>query len=279
MKIHVLIDNKTVTDLDFATEPALSLYFEHNGKSFLFDTGYSDTFIQNAEKMKIDLASLDYIVLSHGHYDHSQGLSKLAAPLAKASAQNPNLRKPTLVAHPYAIEPKRFKEALIGCNMSKSDIACAFDLRLSKTPLWLSDDVVFLGEIPRKTNFEAQTPIGEACIEGQWTPDYVSDDSAMVVKLQDGIVIVTGCSHAGICNMISYAKKITGEDRIVEIIGGLHLENPTPEQLKSTVMFMRDIRAKRVHACHCTGLKAQIELAKAGVNIEDAGAGLMIEVA
>jgi 7,8-dihydropterin-6-yl-methyl-4-(beta-D-ribofuranosyl)aminobenzene 5'-phosphate synthase len=279
MKIHVLIDNKTLTDLDFATEPALSLYIEHNGKSFLFDTGYSDTFIQNAEKMKIDLARLDYVVLSHGHYDHVWGLPKLAAYLAKASALNPVSQKPALVAHPYAIEPKRFKGALVGCDMDKSDIAKAFDLKLSKTPLWISDDVVFLGEIPKETDFEAQRPIGEACIEGAWTPDYVSDDSAMVIKLQDGLVIITGCSHAGICNMISYAKKITGEDRIVEIIGGLHLENPTPEQMNKTVSFMANTGAKRVHACHCTGLKAQIELSKAGVNVEDTGAGLVIEVA
>ena len=101
----------------------------------------------------------------------------------------------------------------------------------------------------------------------------------MVIKLQDGLVIITGCSHAGICNMISYAKKITGEDRIVEIIGGLHLENPTPEQMNNTVSFMASIGAKRVHACHCTGLKAQIELAKAGVAVEDTGAGLVIKVA
>lgn len=279
MKTHVLIDNKTLTDLDFATEPALSLYIEHKGKSFLFDTGYSDTFIQNAEKMKIDLARLDYVILSHGHYDHIWGLPKLTAYLAKVSAQNPVLQKPALVAHPQALEPKRFKGALVGCDMDKSDIAKAFDLKLSKTPLWLCDDVVFLGEIPKENDFEAQRPIGETCIEGEWTPDYVSDDSAMVIKLQDGLVIITGCSHAGICNIISYAKKITDETRIIDIIGGLHLENPTPEQMNKTVSYIVNTGVRRVHACHCTGLKAQIELAKAGIAIEDTGAGLVIEVA
>lgn len=101
----------------------------------------------------------------------------------------------------------------------------------------------------------------------------------MAIKLQEGLVIITGCSHARICNIISYAKKITGGTRIIEIIGGLHLENPPSEQMNKTVSFMASIGAKRVHACHCTGLKAQIELAKAGVAVEDTGAGLVIEVA
>lgn len=278
MKITVLIDNKTLTDLDFPTEPALSLFIEHNGMTLLFDTGYSDTFIGNAERMGLDLRRLDYVVLSHGHYDHIWGLSKLAAYLCADTASAAPRKKPTLIAHPHALEAKRYKGKAVGCDMPMPDIERVFSLGVSKQPIWLTDEVVFLGEIPKETPFEPQKAIGEAFLEGKWAPDYVLDDTALVLKHKEGLVIVTGCSHAGICNIVAAAQRVTGERRIYEIIGGFHLENVSAAQMDDTVASIANSCPRRVHACHCTGLKAQIELSKAGVDIRDTGAGLVIDL-
>ncbi|HKL42815.1 MAG TPA: MBL fold metallo-hydrolase, partial [Clostridia bacterium] len=90
-----------------------------------------------------------------------------------------------------------------------------------------------------------------------------------------GLVIITGCSHAGICNIIDYAKKVCNEDRIIDVIGGFHLLNPEQAVLDKTVEFFKNLNTDKVHACHCTDLKSKIELAKV-VDIEEVGVGMTL---
>ena len=88
-------------------------------------------------------------------------------------------------------------------------------------------------------------------------PDFLPDDSALVYNGREGLIIITGCSHAGICNIISQARKITGVDRVADIIGGLHLLEPPAEQLQATVDYLKKIKLSRLHACHCTDFNRQ----------------------
>ena len=108
--------------------------------------------------------------------------------------------------------------------------------------------------------------------------DFLVDDTALVHQSDMGLVVITGCSHSGICNIIEQAMRITGDDRIVDVIGGFHLLNPSPAQLEGTIAYMEDIQPSQLHACHCTGMRAKNALARVA-NLQETGSGLILEYA
>jgi len=276
LKLTVLVDNNTLTqiDADFRGEPGLSFYIECDNKKILFDTGYSDLFIENAHKMNITLQDIDYIVLSHGHLDHTWGLISLIQMYTRWFCQGLTVKRPILVSHPDVFLPKIIKETWqIGTLISQEEISRRMDLKFSKSPVWITEKLVYLGEIEKLNDFEGLTAIGKVNKDGVWTDDYILDDSALAYKSKDGLVIITGCSHAGICNIIEYAKKVCDETRIIDIVGGFHLQNPSDKQLKCTLDHLRELNLPLVHACHCTDLKSKIALSKV-VKIEEVGVGL-----
>ncbi len=270
MKLTVLVDNNTIIDKNFFGEPGLSFYIEEENTRLLFDVGYSDVFLRNAYKMNIDLKSIDYLVLSHGHLDHTWGLIHLLGSMDYYSSES--LKKATLLAHPMALAPKSDNGEQIGMAYSKEILGSCFNLELSKTPVWITERLVFLGEIERTNSFENQNPIGTTLIDGVEKPDFLMDDSAMAYKTDEGIVVITGCSHSGICNIIDYAKKICGDNRVVDIIGGFHLLSPPEIQMNETLNFLKNTAPKVVHTCHCTDLSSKIALAGV-VNVSEVGVG------
>ncbi len=277
LKLTVLLDNNTFIDRYFYGEPGVSYFIEDEGFNILFDTGYSDAFIKNANKMNIDLRNINSIVISHGHIDHTRGLVHLITNCIEGTVEKTKYNMPSLIAHPLTFEHKEDpEEGYIGSILGEEKLNKYFNMRLSKEPIWLTDKLVFLGEIARENHFENKTPVGKTYEDGKEIDDYVLDDSALAYKSLYGIVIITGCSHAGICNIIEYAKKVCGDDRIVDVIGGFHLLNPSENVIKSTCDYMRKGNVKQIHAAHCTDLKSKIELAKA-VEVNEVGVGLVLE--
>ncbi len=278
LKLAVLIDNNTLTqiDADLRGEPGLCFYIECDQKKILFDTGYSRLFIENADKMRIKLHDIDHIVLSHGHLDHTWGLVSLIQLYNTWSTQKLSFKRPELIAHPDVFLPKTVnKKGQIGSLLNQEEIFMRMDLRLSKSPLWISKRLVFLGEIERSNDFEGLKSRGKLKKDGKWSDDYLLDDSALAYKSKDGLVIITGCSHAGICNIIEYAKKVCKENRIIDIIGGFHLQNPPKRQLKGTLDYLKKLNLNVVHASHCTDLNSKITLSGV-VKIADVGVGLKL---
>lgn len=263
--ITVLVDNNTYIDAYYLGEPAVSYYVEADGKRILFDTGYSDVLLQNAQKLEIDLSRLDYIVLSHGHNDHTGGLRYLA--------QHLDLQKVKLIAHPHCFLPKKAEGMDIGAPYSEMEMGKRIDLQMVKEPVDITEHCGFLGEIERITDFEGGT-IGEQLRNGSWEQDNMLDDSAMFLRTKEGIFIITGCSHSGICNIISYAKKIAGDNRIAGILGGFHLLQEE-ERLYKTISFLEKEKIKKLYPCHCISF-----LAKTKINqiqpIEEVGVGMRI---
>jgi Metal-dependent hydrolases of the beta-lactamase superfamily II len=102
------------------------------------------------------------------------------------------------------------------------------------------------------------------------------EDSALAYRSSEGLVIITGCSHAGICNIVEHAKGICGENKIVDIVGGLHLLDPSKEQMQGTLDYMKKLQPNEVHACHCTDLNSKIALSRV-VNLREVGVGLKLE--
>ncbi len=277
MKLTVLIDNNTLIDRYFLAEPGVSYYIEDDGCKILFDAGYSDAFIRNAMKMGIDLLDLDYVVLSHGHLDHTWGIMPLFRLYTEAIIEDRPVKVPILVAHPQTFATRNIGGlAEIGSLISEEKLSGHFEIKFSNQPVYLTENLLFMGEIEKTNSFEGNEPIGKIVIDCTKADDFVRDDSALVYLSAEGLVIIAGCAHAGICNIVEYARKLCKEDRVVDIIGGFHLLNPPEEQLRATLNYMLSLQPQNVHACHCTDLASKIELAKV-VNLREVGVGLTLE--
>lgn len=266
MKLKVLVDNNTYIDQYYLGEPAVSYYIEDEGNRMLVDAGYSDVFIKNAKAFGIDLASIDTIAISHGHDDHTKGLQYYFGQGYK--------NKPMLVAHPEAFEEKIIDKLAIGSPILTDELRTKCKLKLSKTPIQVSRNITFLGEIPQTSNFEIRKCIGKKIVAGKASDDYVKDDTALVYKNDKGIYIITGCSHSGICNIVEYAKEVCGTNNVLGIIGGLHLFGPSA-QLAKTIEYLKQYHIKEFYPCHCTSFLARAEIHKV-LPIKEVGVGLEI---
>ena len=273
MKLTVLVDNNTLIDRYYIGEPGVSYLLEDGEARLLFDVGYSDAFLKNALKMKLALGNIDYLAISHGHNDHTWGLGHFVQWLSEQE----DAKSPTLVAHPLAFKSKRI-EAVgeIGTLLSSEVLERQFAMVLTRQPVWLTERCVFLGEIPRRNDFENQTPVGSIEHEDGRIDDFSLDDSALVYKGDEGLVIVTGCSHAGICNIVAQAKAVCNENRIQDIIGGMHLLDCSAAMLDQTCAFLRQAGVQKLHAAHCTDLAAKIRLAQ-DFKLGEVGVGLRLE--
>jgi len=261
MKLTVLADNNTLIDQYFLAEPALSFYIEDSGKKILFDAGYSDVFIKNAAKLGIDLKTLDYVVISHGHLDHTRGLNHLIKLYKKSK-----FKKPKLIAHPAALMPKFFGKQQIGSNLSPKTMTKYFDVILTDKPYNLTKNLIFLGAVPRKNNFEICNICG----------DTLQDDSALAFRGKGGLTIITACSHAGIVNICEHAKNICRANKIAAVIGGLHLLGPAPKQISQTVKYLKKQKLQKLYPCHCVDLNSKIKLS-ASAPLGEVGSGLKLE--
>ena len=263
MKLTVLCDNNTFIDQYYLGEPALCFYLENEDDCILFDTGYSDVFMRNAKKMGIDLDQVNKIVLSHGHNDHTGGLVHYLK----------EKRNVEVIAHPDTFIYREDETGVISSPLTAEELNEKCDLHLTREPYEFSKDLIYLGEIPVTCEFEKRIPIGKT---GDEEDDYILDDSALVYQGKDGIFIITGCSHSGICNIIEYAKKVTGTDKVAGVIGGFHLLQEG-ERLNRTVEYLKKQKIKDLYPCHCVSLKAKIALANE-TEIQETGTGLSIEI-
>jgi 7,8-dihydropterin-6-yl-methyl-4-(beta-D-ribofuranosyl)aminobenzene 5'-phosphate synthase len=228
----------------FLAQHGLSIFVEAEQK-ILFDAGATDVFIHNAELLGIDVGRADWIVLSHGHWDHADGLKAFNSATKKK-----------LLIHPGAfVDRRKASGQYNGMFYNQEDMEQKFDLCLSKAPYRLADRIWFLGKIPRINAFEAiQTPFfylrGEDPI-----PDFIFDDTALVIETRKGLVIITGCSHAGVCNISEYARQVTRRSSVLAVIGGFHLiGNPT--QLQKTIDYFQRNPVGHLYPMHCTDLAA-----------------------
>ncbi|MBQ1288117.1 MAG: MBL fold metallo-hydrolase [Erysipelotrichaceae bacterium] len=267
MKLKVLVDNNTFIDMYYLAEPAVSYFIQDKDTALLFDTGYSDVFLLNAKKMGIDLNKADRIALSHGHNDHSGGLGYLKSCGKKFK----------LIAHPGAfVEREDDAGTKIGSPLSEEAIRERFDVSCHTEPYFINDRLVFLGQIETSLPFETRYAIGRKYENGTSAEDLILDDSALVYKGRDGLFIITGCSHAGICNIIEYAKKVCGCDKIHGVIGGFHLfEND--ERLSRTIDYLSENKIELLYPCHCVSLAAKIEIGRK-LKIREVGVGLELDI-
>lgn len=279
MQLTVLVDNNTFMDRYYLAEPGLSVFIEAEGKKVLFDLGYSDVFMINANKKGIHFYDLDTVAISHSHLDHTWGFDALIKMFTEMRFEQRPYKKPQLIAHPEAFISRTFDGGdEFGIMTRKDVLARYFDLVTRKEPLWLTENLVYLGEIPRENDFEARTPIGKIETSAGWQDDYMLDDTALAYRSSEGLVVITGCSHAGICNIVERAKEVCGERRVLDVIGGFHLQQPSAAQLNGTLQYFADLKPAVLHACHCTDLASKIALSQVAA-IKEVGAGMVLKYA
>ncbi len=241
MQIFVLVENSAGAQTP--AEHGLSYLIESDGKSILFDTGQSDLFMKNAAAMGLSLDHIDFVVLSHGHYDHGNGLEYLG--------------EGELICHPGCFV-KRFRKTdntYIGLKCTQEELDARFSVTLSSTPVHLSEKIVFLGEIPRVTAFESKST---SFLFEDGSPDFVMDDTALAMILPEGLFVVTGCGHSGIVNTLEHAIKVTGIDKIFGVMGGFHLKE-NDLQTRETISYLKRKKVKHVLPSHCTSEAALAE--------------------
>ena len=268
MKLTILVDNNTYIDQYLLGEPALSFYIEDGENKVLFDTGYSDAFIKNAKALGIDLSEITSVALSHGHVDHTGGIPYLAEEFETKNIP--------MYAHPKAFEEKRMDGVQTGAPLRAEEVEKLFDLRLSAEPVQITPNIMFMGQIPQYFDFESRVMTGYVLRDGEFVPDYDIDDTALVYTGKEGLYIITGCSHAGICNIVKYAQKLTGVEKIAGIIGGFHLFK-VDDRLENTINYLESLNVSSFNPCHCVSLFARAEMLKR-FPISETGTGMTLSV-
>jgi 7,8-dihydropterin-6-yl-methyl-4-(beta-D-ribofuranosyl)aminobenzene 5'-phosphate synthase len=232
--------------------------------SFLFDTGVTvDGVLHNMDVLGIKGNELHAVVLSHGHTDHTRGLIGFIKRYGRP-------RIP-IVLHPDAylkrknIQPDGHESEHF--PPSKRDLE-AEDVQIIEDrgpTMAVGGRALVTGQIPRTTPFEKGSPTQVAWIDGKWQPDpWIHDDQAIVLNVKNkGLVVLTGCGHAGVVNTLKCARDLTGVDRIYAVIGGFHLTGPSFEPIIApTIQALKEFQPSIIVPEHCTGWKATHLLAR-----------------
>lgn len=249
-------------------EWGLSFYIEDGTKTILFDTGSSQMVVENAYAFHKDLSKVDYIVLSHGHMDHTGGLLPVLQEINRLRQEN-STQKINIVANPdiwtlhYGDEANN-KKVWYGMLYSKDSLeGNNAEFKYSREPVWLSPNIVTTGEIKMQTSYEQ---IEEGLLvkkNGEFFSDPLLDDQALIIKTSNGLVVILGCAHRGVINTLLQAQNITGEKRIYMVLGGMHLYKASPERIEKTIADLKKLGVQKIGASHCTGLTVAQKLAQA----------------
>jgi 7,8-dihydropterin-6-yl-methyl-4-(beta-D-ribofuranosyl)aminobenzene 5'-phosphate synthase len=231
--------------------------------SILYDTGISpEGIITNANRMGIDLSEIEAIVLSHGHHDHSGGLLTTLKAIGKENL--PIIMHEDMLKTRGAAEPDGTVRKLPEFP-TEDQVKPAKFIRTKQPYTMVDNTALVTGEIPRKTSFEQGLPRHMILVDGKWQPDpLIRDDRAIVFRIkQKGLIVLSGCAHAGIINTARYAQQLTGVTRIHAIMGGLHLAGKDCEtRIKPTVEQLKQLDPTIVAPSHCTGWRGICTIAQ-----------------
>ncbi len=234
--------------------------------TILMDAGISGSCLShNAALMPMSLAvqfgvvkhaigEVESIVLSHGHFDHFSGLPYFLRQLK---------RKMPVVVHPGAFVERRIKlgpELYVPMPRLEEEALTAAGAVLDKraaASAVANGLIAVAGRVERTTDFEKGSPGLEAKRNGEWATDSFEDDQAIAFRVKgQGLVVLGGCSHAGIINTVKHLSKVTGAEKIHAVLGGFHLSGPSEALIEPTVQAMQQIDPELIVPTHCTGWKA-----------------------
>ncbi len=236
-------------------EHGLSFFIEAGKRKVLFDTGQGLALPVNAKALGIDLASVEAVVLSHGHYDHTGGLKALLSVN----------RRFTLFAHPDAFAHKFSRRDNrvhpIGLSMGQKDLeATGIRVVLSTAPMEVVPGITTTGEIPMETAYER---IDTALFTGKCEalqPDPLKDDLSLILHARNGHGVLLGCAHRGVVNILTQVEKINGKKRLLALAGGLHLTGASGARVNRIMEALERFSPEILAPGHCTGFPAVFRL-------------------
>ena len=264
LKLTVIAEDTVAYESPYLGQHGVSflLTTERDGikKNVLVDVAQNPTaLLENINMMQISLSCIDAVVLTHCHYDHTQGLGTIIKEIGKKDLPiiaHPDIFRLNFITDPY------LRHVGVMDGDKKTDIeASGGSLYLTKDPLEIMPGLITTGEVERVTDFE-EVGINLFTIDnGEVKTDPMLDDISVVANIKGrGLVIVTGCSHAGIVNITRQAIKLTDTEKIHGIIGGFHLIEASESRIKKTVQALKEFNPDWIYAGHCTGFRAQVEL-------------------
>jgi len=273
MRVTILVDNKASGKL--VPEHGFSAWIEAAGRQILFDTGQGPALAENAERLSIDVRRADDLVLSHGHYDHTGGV-----PWVLERAPDIHVYcHPASVSGRFAVRNGAPKPI----SMPKAASAALGSVRPERMhwaefPLEIAPGIGITGAIPRVTDYEDTGGPFFLDAAGK-RPDPIDDDLALWMRTEKGLVVVVGCSHAGLVNTLKTAVRLSGTSHIHAVIGGLHLLEASWTRIARTARALRAFSPDTIIPCHCTGERALESLRNAfGARVAPGSIGAVFEL-
>lgn len=263
MKITTLIENKLNEKEDLHNEHGLSIHIEVDNKRLLFDTGKSGKILENANALNIDLSELDYVLISHGHYDHSGGFKRLIKEISPNIElfvgdgffnDKYSLREDgdyQFAGNPFDVD--YLKDNNIPTQFVNQDIVN------------LTENIMIFTNFNRKDEFENINETMFLKQDEEYIKDQFLEEISLGIKTPRGLVVIVGCSHVGVVNIVDTIIERTGL-QIYALIGGTHLVKEDDEKINKIIEYLKEKEIELIGACHCTGKQGETML---GQQLED----------
>ena len=254
-KVTILCENCVFGNIGAIAEHGWAVFIETDQGNFLFDTGQGKSIVNNAQYFNKDLSTIKGIIISHHHIDHTGGLLNVLEQIDKVKVYS----HPDLFKNSYVIDEG--KQRNIGIPFRREILESrGAQFKFNTSFREIAPGLMLSGEIPRLTEFEKGSKKFLLKTKEVYAQDLIFDDQTLIVNTEKGLIIILGCSHSGMINIINHIIDKTGQNHIRTIIGGTHLGPASEETKEKTIQALKKFDIEKIGVSHCTGLETSMRL-------------------